>query len=447
MRLRLLKPALLFSLLGCLCMSTTLSGQLNTIFQGKFDDILKDALQKSPGQHGNHFIEAAERAATELSPALNNLIAGNISSFPLSSTSAGVTFDFSTGQPVSVSESLGPIFAETAKTLGKGKINFGFNYTLLNPSKIRGLNTKDILFSFSHVDVSEGQGQHLGFSPNESDVLDMNLGLNLDASIFAFYLTAGITNNLDLGVAIPLINLTMEGDILAVMNSFTWATLGEANHRFGGDATNPDLDYTDSYSGNAAGLGDLALRLKYRFVQGANANMAFLIDARVPTGDETNFLGTGKTSVRFSAILSQNFGDFTPHLNAGYDLRTADADSDEFEFALGFDQKVASGLTFAFDIMGEIDLNKDEAIALFPGITTIEDRIFNEDGSQAGSILRRINDSNIPNDIRDHIINAAAGFRYAPSDKVQLLGNILIPLNEGGLRPNFATTFGISISL
>lgn len=437
------------SLLFCLVGYLPLKAQLNTIFQEKFDEILVDAFLQSgsPGEHGSHFIEAAMKAANELTPALNSFIAGNISSFPLSSTSAGVTFDFSTGQPVSISESLGPIFAETAKTLGKGKINFGFNYTLLSPSRIRGINTNEMQFSFTHLDVDQKPGEFLGTNPNESDVLDVGLGLNLDASIFAFYLTAGITNNLDIGLAIPLVNLTMEGEMIAEMNSFTWAALGQANHRFGGTNTDPELRYTTDYSDNAAGIGDLAVRLKYSFLQGAGSNLAVLIDARVPTGDQDNFLGTGKTNVRFSGIVSQKIGDFTPHLNIGYDLRTADLDSDELEFAVGFDQKLAPGLTFAFDILGEIDLNDSEQIGLFPGTTTIRDQILSPTGTPVGSIFREISNSNIPDDIKDNVINTAAGFRYAPSDRVQFLANVLVPLNNGGLRSNLAATLGMSISL
>lgn len=440
---------LYISLLCCLLGSFTGKAQLNTVFQEKFDEILVDAFLQSgsPGEHGSHFIEAAMRAADELTPALNSFIAGNISSFPLSSTSAGVTFDFSTGQPVSISESLGPIFAETAKTLGKGKINFGFNYTLLSPSRIRGLNTSDMRFSFTHLDVDEKAGEFLGANPNESDVLDVGLGLNLDASIFAFYLTAGITNNLDIGLAIPLVNLTMEGEILAEMNSFTWTALGEANHRFGGTGTEPELNYTTSYSDNAAGIGDLAVRLKYSFLRGAGSNFAMLVDARVPTGDAANFLGTGKTNVRVLGIFSQKFGDFTPHLNVGYDYRSADLDSDELEFAIGFDQKLAPGLTFAFDILGEIDLDDSEGVQLFPGTTTIRDQLPSGNTGQVGSIFRTIKNSNVPDDISDDVINTAAGFRYAPSDRVQFLANILVPLNNGGLRSNLAATIGMSLSL
>ena len=444
---------------------TPLKAQLNTLFQEQFDAILIDALKKSPFTHGEHFIEEAELAAQTLSPALNSLISNNISSFPLSATSAGVSFDFSSGKPVSITESLGPIFAETGRTLGKGKVNFGFNFTVQNPTKLRGLNTDDIRFTFFHQDLTPEFGDTLGVNPTESDFIDVFPGMNIEANIFAFYLTLGITNNFDISVALPLVNLTLSGDIRANVNSFTFASLdGGASHHFNEEAVddpraraiNPNLNYEDSYSSSASGIGDLAIRLKYSFSQNQPVNAAVLLDARLPTGEEENFLGAGATNIRVSGIMSSKFGNFTPHLNAGYDFRNQDKDSDEFEFALGFDQKVAPGLTFAMDILGEIDVQDSEANVLLPGSETLLLAIYEDPGydfrnNAPGTLLDvstvEIDRSNIPEDIKDHVINGAIGLRYAPSDQVQLLGNVLFPLNDGGLRPDFAFTFGLAATL
>lgn len=401
-------------------------------------------------KHGDHFKPAAESARISLVDGLNKLISSNISSFPLNSTSAGVSFDFSTGQPVSIRESLGPIFAETGKTLGKGKMNFGFNYTLLNFSKLRGLDTREIRFNFFHEDL---KNPGLGDSFNESDVMEIKLDLNLNASIFVFYLTTGITENLDISVALPLVSLTLNGNPTATISSFTLANSGTANHNFGfldENGLQPKLSTADSYSGTpSTGIGDAAVRLKYSILQ-EGFNFGVLLDARLPTGNADLSLGTGETNVRLLALLSKKVNDFTPHLNIGYDYRGGEADSDEFEFALGFDQKITSGFTFAFDVLGEIDTDTElrGALASFSKTTEITDLNPNraEEGAKQWQSTRVLNNSNIP-DIKDHILNAAFGLRFAPSDRLQLLGNILIPLNDGGLRPDFAATFGLSLSL
>ncbi|MFQ5674897.1 MAG: transporter [bacterium] len=434
------KILLFFIIAGCVSANVA-NAQLSTVFGKVFTDILADQLQRSgsPGQHGMHFIEAADLANSVLTPALNSLVANNVSSFPLSSTSAGVTFDFSTGQPVSITESLGPIFAETARTLGKGKINIGANFTYLSLSKFRGMDTNDIRFTFTHQDVtSDGT---LGESPNESDTIDLNMDLDVNASIVALFATLGVTNSLDIGIAVPFINVSLSGTAQANVNSFTYAALGTANHNFGQDVNNPQLQTTSPYDESATGLGDIAFRLKYSFARGAGLDVAAFADLRLPTGDEDDFLGTGKTNFKISGVASKKIGDFTPHLNVAYDKRSAELDSDEFEFIFGFDQKVISGLTFAFDVLGEVDVNNDEVIELFPGTKTIVDRATN------GQAIRKVDLSNIPERDNDNTYNASFGFRYAPSASVILLGNLLVPLNDGGLRSTVAPTVGLTISL
>jgi hypothetical protein len=130
--------------------------QLNTVFSGIFNEVLETRLELSPGRHANHFVPAANNANAELVPALNSLITGDISSFPLSSTSPRIGFDFSSGRPVSVTGSLGPIMAETAEPLGKGKLVFEASYTYLDLSELRGLPTDQMQFTFTHVPVTPG---------------------------------------------------------------------------------------------------------------------------------------------------------------------------------------------------------------------------------------------------------------------------------------------------
>ncbi len=421
---------------------TSLNAQLNETFIDIFDSFLsRDALQTSPGEHAGHFKPASDRANEVLTPALSRLVTNNIASFPLSATAVGVSFDLSTGQPVSIVESLGPIFAEVGRTLGKGKVNAGINYTYLGLEKFRGLNTRDMRFSFTHSDVNNSG--ELGDDPNESDVMDVFLDLDVNASIFAFFATLGVTKNLDIGVAIPMINVNMSGEPSAIVHSFTFAHQGTANHNFDTLSSNPVLMKTaEPYDTETSGIGDLTVRLKYSFLRGRGLNLATLLDVRLPTGDEENFLGTGHTNARLIGILSGKIGDFTPHLNLGYDYRGDEMESDEVEFALGFDQKLVPGLTFAADFLGEINLEKENFFDAFADKAAIVDR-----APGGGQSTRTINLSNIPDRSDENIYNAAIGLRFAPSENLILLGNILLPLNDAGLRSNIAATFGLAVFL
>ena len=127
--------------------------QLDQTFDRLFEAFLDTDFLLGPGDHGMHFIPASEQAIRELTPALNSLIAGKISSFPLSST---ITIDYepgASGAPVRVFGSLGPIFTESAKTLGQNKLYVGFNYTYLGLSRYRGLPTEDFRFTFTHQEA------------------------------------------------------------------------------------------------------------------------------------------------------------------------------------------------------------------------------------------------------------------------------------------------------
>jgi len=413
--------------------------QLDKVFNRVFDQVLREDLKLSPGVHARHYFDAAASADMVLTPGLNALIAGNVSSFPLTSTIAGVTYDFSTGRPVPITESLGPIFAETAETLGKSKLNLGFEYTYLNLNKFRGLDTKDIRFTFAHEDVLK-DGKPLGDDPFELDLIDVNLGLDASASIFAFFLTFGVLNNFDVGVAVPVVNVGLSGEAQAVIRG---PSSGIFHSFAGGTARNPNVLVREAYDESATGLGDIALRLKYSLVRGPEINLGWLVDVRLPTGKKEDFLGTGETNVKIALIASRKIAQFTPHLNLGYDRRPGALDSDELEFIAGFDQKMAEGLTLAVDFLGEIDVTNDDDISFFPEETlTIVEK-------QPGLNLtiNRLEDlTNIPQRGDDNTLSASFGVRVAPSENVLFLGNILVPMNDGGLRSSVAPTLGVTVN-
>ncbi len=427
--------AWLFGLVGILVSIDPAEAQLNQVFDGIFNQLLREDLSFSPsGRHGRHFFDAADAASSGLTPALNSFIANSVTSFPLSSTVAGITFDFRTGQPVSIRESLGPIFGETAETLGKAKVNVGLTYTYLDLSEFRGLPTAAMRLTFAHQDVG-GSGT-LGDRLDESDVIHLALDLGIQAHSFALFTTAGITDRLDIGVAIPIIHLNLSGNARASIDSHTERQTGSPDHAFPGG----ELEGSIPYDETALGMGDVAFRVKYNFVQGP-VYLATLLDLRLIPGDQDDFMSSGRSSFKISTIMSKQIGGFTPHLNVGYDRRPASLDSDELEFIVGFDQKLTTGITFAADLLGEYDLDKNEAIN-FAGTIEITDQ--DQDGQEIGT--RTLEISNIPERNFDNILSGSVGLRLAPSERVSLLGNVLIALNDGGLRADVIPTFGLTMT-
>lgn len=190
MRVIFFKRVLLLSGMFALLGTEASRAQLNNVFNGVFREILDHRLSLSPGVHGGHFLDQADLASSLLTPALNGLIVSNVSAFPISSaTVATLTFNIDSGRPASSTESLGPILAEIAETLGKNKVNLEINYTYLNLAKFRGLPTQDIRFTFTHEDVTNDGA--LGESPNESDTIDLLPGFDVDAQVMAAIATWG----------------------------------------------------------------------------------------------------------------------------------------------------------------------------------------------------------------------------------------------------------------
>jgi hypothetical protein len=60
------------------------------------------------------------------------------------------------------------------------------------------------------------------------------------------------------------------------------------------------------------------VRTKYRALPAEGGGIAAALDLRVPTGDETNLLGTGGVQARAYGIGSMTLGPFAPHVNLGY---------------------------------------------------------------------------------------------------------------------------------
>ncbi|HEX9006790.1 MAG TPA: transporter [Bacteroidota bacterium] len=417
--------------------------QLSQQFTQIFNTILKDRMILNPGAHKNHYVDAAARAESLLTPSLNSLIVSNISSFPLTSTTPGVSFSFSGGELVSSTESLGPIFADRATTIGRGRFSFGMNATYLDLTSFRGLATDQMQFAFTHRDVNGDGiiGGNADSAVTEGDVINVTLGSHIKATIFAFYATYGITSNLDLGVAVPLIHVSISGTAHAVISSFTYANQGIAYHFFGGDSASPVLTTDVPYDQSATGLGDIAVRLKYCLSRGG-ADLGLLVDARLPTGKKDDFMGTGKAAVTVAGLLSKRIGDFAPHLNLGYEIRSAELQSSRVVVKAGFDQKLLTGMTFAADFLGTFDTQANKAIKLFPGTATIVDY-----SGALNKAIRTIPLSNIPDRNDDNLYNLSAGFRFAPSPSILFLANVLVPLNTGGLRAPVAPTVGFSMNL
>ena len=68
------------------------------------------------------------------------------------------------------------------------------------------------------------------------------------------------------------------------------------------------------------------------------------------------------------------------------------------------------------------------------------------DGLVTEAYVKQVSFTNIPNFKNDHNVNGSAGFKWAPKESVMITGNVIVPLNDGGLRADFIPTLGFEFS-
>ena len=375
--------------------------------------------------HGNHFIPSVTNGAGTIQGFLNDAIALNASNFPISGTSGGLTVKFVGGLPVKTSSSLGPVFGERAQTLGRGRFLMGANISGIRFKTLRGVPIDNMTLNFTHEDVGN---PGLGDLPYENDLVQVNMSLYVDLLVSSFTMTYGLFDNMDVSVAVPLVNTSLKGRSTAQILQIGGTSL----HYFGGTATNPILQASTATFGSATGIGDMATRMKWRLLDRDGLSLALLGDIRWATGDEKQLLGSGKTSWRGLLIASSRFGTFNPHLNIGYFSRNSDAANDAMIANAGFDQALNDWTTLAVDVLSEWQVG-DSKFDLPSKV------------SYVAPAVRSITPLPLP-DKADNRMNASIGFKFKFGGASTIVTNAQVPLLRGGLQPNVIWTTGLEFN-
>lgn len=384
--------------------------------------------------HGLHFIPSSNAENASLIAFISDALGASVANIPIGSTSGGETFRFEGGVPVRTSTSAGPIFAERAQTLGQGRVLAGISRTGFRFATLRGVDMHNIDLTFTHQNVNfpgcdaqfGGDCSLLGVPVLENDVMDFRLSIDLDVRVTSVYLTYGVTDRFDFGLVVPIVQANFTGESDAQIQPFGGTT---AAHYFAGTSANPVLTAHRQSLGSAAGLGDVALRLKVNLREAPNASFAFLVDGRFPTGSEEDLLGSGKFAGRALAIFNSHVGDFSPHVNAGYLHHAGTQQNDAVLGTVGFDDRMAENVTLAADLVTELQVG-DSKLHL-PAPVNYE-----------SPFRRTVIPTNIP-EIRDDIVNGSFGFKVTPARNTTAVLNALFPLNRGGLRANLVYTAAV----
>ena len=375
--------------------------------------------------HGSHFIPDVIATNASIIGFLTSAIGTSAASIPLSASSSGQTFKFVNGLPVKTSTSTGPIFGERAQTLGRGRLLLGASLTSISFKTIRGTPLDQLVFNLVHEDrPPAGMGDPL----LENDYIEVRMALDMSLRVSTLQVSYGLTDGLDVGVAVPLVHTSLQGRSVAQIFPFG----STAVHFFSGTADNPGLRATAATFGSATGLGDLALRVKGRIVTTERLGVSVMGDARLPTGNADDLLGSGHLAFRANAVVSAQFGAFAPHANFGMLAWSGDERNDALLATVGFDQPMSPWATLAIDLLSEWQLGASRA--KLPGPVHYEH-----------PFARTVIPSNIA-DRKDHRVVGSVGAKFQTRGGPLIIGSALFPLKAGGLQPSAAWSLGLEFN-
>jgi hypothetical protein len=201
--------------------------------------------------------------------------------------------------------------------------------------------------------------------------------------------------------------------------------------------------------GTKLGIGDIHLRTKWAPLA-RPVRMAGLLDLAVPTGDPADFQGTGNTRLATSLIASRDlFSIFEFHSQAGVEFNLDYVGNSQARYAAGVTAQLASFLAMTVDFLGRSEFGAQQripntgrlpAVRNIDGVDTLTQPFFTltNENTKGKPLFVDIK--------RNDVLDLAVGGRVAIGERVMIIANFLIPLNQDGLRADFIPTIGAEVN-
>jgi len=232
------------------------------------------------------FVKQQFPCNADTSVTVGKMLGAQISTFPLSSSSSGFTWRFDPGLGVLArsSRTFGPTMAERPVTIGTGKVAAGFTHEYIKFTSLGGRDLAGNNITVYKADL------------NRAPYFNYTLDAELNSTTDLFFVNFGATDKLDVAIAIPYVTVYLDG----------------ATRQTGPNTSGARPVQT---SRTAKGVGDIALRAKYQLGRFRGSDYGVAVDARVASGNEDNFLGSGKSSIKISGLWSRTMDRVSPYAN------------------------------------------------------------------------------------------------------------------------------------
>ena len=325
--------------------------------------------------------------------------------FPVASTVPGFSYVYDPQlQSFTRSKMLGPVFAERAETVGRGRMEFGAAYLYADLDKVDGGDF-------------EAAGGLAGLTSINADLLQL---IQIDSFRLAthttnLYGTFGITDRWDVNVLVPLMYSQ-----LRVRGRVSYALLFPDNTTSG--FTPAQKVRAD---GDAFGVGDVLIRTKFRVSQ-EPIGFAAALTIRTPTGNEENFQGLGDVTVTPTAIATVPLGPVSIHGTLGFEVNADDLERTRARYTLGGTYQALENLALLVDVLGSSSLVDDSF-----------------DGRGVATGLGA--DSSGPFVPQSNIVDVATGLKLSMGDHALLYVGAIVPLTRDGMRADVIPTGGVEV--
>jgi hypothetical protein len=405
--------------------------ELSRIFTELYgpDGLVVNSLASLAGgvSHSAHFNSGFESEFSQFGTALT----GQIVSLPLPAPASGFTYQFDPGLGVFTrsTSSFGPILAERADTIGARRVSIGFAYQRLAFDSIENIDLQSVPAVFTH-DNAELRG-------GREDVITTVNSIDSEVSRSAAFITYGVTNDLDVSIAVPYITT----DIVVTSDATVrriGTTIPEIHFFRAADDSIGDTRIFTAF-GHASGIGDITIRMKQAIKKSPRNGIALGLDLRLPTGDENNLLGTGAPAVQPFAAWSATYGTFAPHINLGYQWNGSSTLAGDIEagvsedlpdvavYALGAVVAVHPRVTLALDVLGRYIIDSPR-VRLEDFVALDGHSVYPNIAFDTGSINE---------------LSSAVGLKINVAGRLLLNTNLLMRLNSGGLRDKISPLVGV----
>ena len=345
------------------------------------------------------FVQDA-RAAAATRDTISTFLLVELATLPVTSSASAFTYrlDRNLGTVVRSSDSFGPFLVERSLTSGLLRGSLALSYQSASFDTIDGRNLTDgtLVATASRL---RGDTQ-----PFDVEAVSLDIHTNTVTLLG----NIGVTDRLDISAALPFVSLSLNG---RRVDTYRGTELVQA-----------------IASSSASGPGDFLIRGKYNVLRRTGSGVAIGGEARLPTGNEQNLLGTGEASIKPRFIASLERDRVAVHGDIGYAFGGL---SDELVYGGAITVLGTPRLTFVGEIAGRRLSSASrltettESHPTLVGVDTI--RLTSVEGA-AGRMVGLI------------------GVKWNIAATLLLSANVVRPLTSAGLNARWISTFALDYS-